>query len=89
MRRVDNLTAEFEDLRSKLKSLIVGEVVWELDYRVLSDKFPHVFKWGTGAEYLKILLERVDLKKFIEDVQVELKTSTQAKQKKLLQKIKL
>lgn len=89
MSRVDNLTEEYDSLRSKLKNLRVGEVVGELDYRVLAEKFPHVFKGGTGAEYLKVLLERIDLMAFIEANQVELKTATQAKQKKLLQKIKL
>jgi DNA-directed RNA polymerase subunit beta' len=38
---------------------------------------------------LKILLERIDLLKFIEEQEVELKSATQVKQKKILQKIKL
>ena len=80
---------EFEDLRNKLKMLNVGEVIGELDYRVLRDKFPHVFVWGTGAEYLKKLLERIDLEAFIGKEQDELKRATQMKKKKILQKIKL
>ena len=89
MAQLDELTAEFEELRDGLKSLKSGEVVGELEYRVLAEKFPHVFKWGTGAEYLKVLLERIDLLQFIEDQELELKTATQIKQKKILQKIKL
>lgn len=89
MQRVDDLVKEFEELRNLLKSLKVWEVLWELDYRVLSEKFPHVFVWWTWAKYLRILLERIDLMKFIEDAQIELKTSWQSKQKKILQKIKL
>lgn len=89
MKRLDDLTAEFDELKSSLKSLTSWEVVWELEYRVLSDKFPHVFKWGTWAEYLRILLERIDIKEFIRATQKELITATQVKQKKLLQKIKL
>ncbi|NUJ97624.1 DNA-directed RNA polymerase subunit beta' [Candidatus Gracilibacteria bacterium] len=89
MAKVDNLTNDYDILKARLKNLKLGEVVGELDYRVLAEKFPHIFKGGTGAEYLKILLERIDLSKFIEDVEIELKTTTQAKQKKLLQKIKL
>jgi DNA-directed RNA polymerase subunit beta' len=38
---------------------------------------------------LKKLLERIDLAEFIRERQVELKTATQVKQKKILQKIKL
>ncbi len=89
MKTLDTLTQEFEDLRIKLKMLVVGEVIWELDYRVLKEKFPHVFIWGTWAEYLKKLLERIDLEKFIQDEQEELKKATQMKKKKILQKIKL
>ena len=89
MKKLDDLTAEFDELKSNLKSLEVWAVVGELEYRVLSEKFPHVFVWGTGAEYLKVLLERIDLLEFIEKNQTELRTATQAKTKKILQKIKL
>lgn len=89
IKRVDDLTWEFENLRNLLKSLRVWEVIWELDYRILADKFPHVFVGWTWAQHLKTLLERVDLMQFIEDAEKELKVSTQAKQKKLLQKVKL
>jgi len=89
MKNLDELTEEFEELRDALKNLKSGEVVGELEYRVLDEKFPHVFSGGTGAEYLKKLLERIDLLEFIEKQQSELKVTTQAKQKKILQKIKL
>ena len=89
MKRIDDLTEEFGELKDGLNLLIVWEVVWELEYRVLNSKFPHVFRWGTWAEYLKELLARIDLLKFIEEKELELKTVTQIKQKKVLQKIKL
>ena len=43
MARLDALTEEFDELKTNLKSLEVGAVVGELEYRVLSEKFPHVF----------------------------------------------
>ena len=89
MKKLDDLDAEFDDLKEKLKNLAVGEVVWELEYRVLSDKFPHIFKWGTGAENLKTLLERINLSKFIEARQKELKVATKTKTKKIIQRIKV
>ncbi|PZM81983.1 hypothetical protein DLH72_04655 [Candidatus Gracilibacteria bacterium] len=89
MSKLDELTSEFESLRNGLKSLKVGEVIGELEYRVLDSKFAHVFKGGTGAEHLRKLLERIDLLKFIQEQEQELKTSTSVKQKKILQKIKL
>lgn len=89
MSKIDDLTAEFEELRNGLKSLRVWEVIGELEYRVLDSRFSHVFKWGTWAEYLRILLERIDLMEFIKEQEIELKNSTAIKQKKILQKIKL
>ena len=89
MSKIDALDSEFDELKTNLKSLSVGAVVGELEYRVLSEKFPHVFVGWTGAEHLKTLLARIDLLEFIEINQRELKTATQAKTKKILQKIKL
>ena len=87
--KLDDLKAEFDELRDWLKSLQVWAIIWELEYRVLASKFPHVFKWGTWAEYIKVLLERIDLLQFIEEQELELKQATQIKQKKIMQKIKL
>ena len=89
MTKLDDLNNEFDELKKSLKTLTVWEVIWELEYRVLAEKFPHVFEGWTGAEYLKILLERIDLSTYISERQAELKVATQAKSKKLMQKIKL
>ncbi|MDQ7009611.1 MAG: DNA-directed RNA polymerase subunit beta' [Candidatus Gracilibacteria bacterium] len=89
MSRLEDLDQEFDELKKGLTGLNVLEVVGELEYRVLAQKFPHVFEGGTGAEYLKKLLERIDLKEYIIRMQAELKVATQAKSKKLMQKIKL
>ena len=89
LKKLDDLTLEFEELRARLKMLNVWEVIWELDYRILKDRFPHVFMGWTWAEYLRILLERIDLNKYIQDQQDELKVATTVKRKKILQKIKL
>ena len=89
MSRLEDLDAEFDELKKGLTNIVVWAVVWELEYRVLAEKFPHVFDWGTGAEYLKKLLERIDLKDYIIEMERQLKVATQAKSKKLMQKIKL
>jgi len=44
MKPLEDLTVEFEDMKASLKDLAEGAVVGELEYRVLNDKFPHVFK---------------------------------------------
>jgi DNA-directed RNA polymerase subunit beta' len=88
-RKLDELDTEYNKLKDLLKSLRVAEVIGELDYRILYEKFPHVFKGGIGAEYLRILLERIDLKEYIAREQAELKTAPKSKHKKILQKLKL
>ncbi len=87
--KIDELDREYAKLKDLLKGLKEAEVIGELDYRIVYEKFPHVFKGGTGAEYLKLLLERINLKEFIEREQAELKISPKSKQKKILQKLKL
>ena len=89
MKPLEDLDAEFEEMKASLKDLTVGGVVGELEYRILNEKFPHVFKWGTWAEYLRVLLARIDLLEFIETTQKALRVATKIKRKKLLQKIKL
>jgi len=58
-KRLDELDEEYTGLRDKLKSLEVGMVISELDFRSLHDKFPQVFQGGTGAESIRKLLDRI------------------------------
>ena len=89
MAKLDELEAEYTKLKDLLKQLKEGEVIEELDYRVVYDKFPHCFKGGTGAEHLEVLLKRIDLKEFITTQQAELRIAPKSRQKKILQRLKL
>lgn len=44
MKPLEDLQEEFDEMKASLKDLKVGGVVGELEYRVLNEKFPHVFK---------------------------------------------
>lgn len=89
MKKLDDLEAEYSKLKELLKQVAEGEVMGELDYRLAYDKFPQVFKGGTGAEHLEVLLKRIDLKEFIARETADLRTAPKSRQKKILQKIKL
>ena len=89
MVKLDALEAEYAKLKDLLKQLHEGEVIGELDYRLAYEKFPQVFKGGTGAEHLEVLLKRIDLKEFIARETVDLRTAPKSRQKKILQRIKL
>lgn len=88
-KQLDHLDEEYNRMKDLLKSLKESTVIGEFDYRIMYDKFPHVFNGGTGAQHIKTLLQRIDIKKFISDHQKELKTAPKSKQKKILQKLKL
>jgi DNA-directed RNA polymerase subunit beta' len=88
-KQLDHLDEEYNRMKDLLKSLKESTVIGEFDYRIMYNKFPHVFKGGTGAEHIKTLLQRIDIKKFISDYQKELKIAPKSKQKKILQKLKL
>jgi len=49
--------------KGSLKELKTGKVLGEAEYFNLSARFPNVFEAGSGAEAVRKLLERVDLKK--------------------------
>jgi DNA-directed RNA polymerase subunit beta' len=88
-KRLDELDEEYAGLRDKLKSLEVGMVISELDYRSLHEKFPQVFQGGTGAESIRKLLDRINLADMIQSLQKDIKTAPKSKEKKLLQKLRL
>lgn len=43
-KRIDDLDEEYKEIRTKIDALQVGEIIGELDYRMLYERFPHVFK---------------------------------------------
>jgi len=87
--RVEELTLQHRQAKEDLDTLAVGKVIGELEYRDLSMKFGHVFQAGTGAESIRKILENLDLKAFVKDLEEERKKSTGQKYKKLLRRIRL
>ncbi len=61
-----------ETTRDYLKTLRIGQVLGENEYFALSRKFGSVFKAGSGAEAVREILEKMDLKKEIKNIEAEL-----------------
>ena len=59
----------------------------EREYRAYYDKYGTAFKVGMGAEAIKELLKRVDLKKEIDELTTELEGSTGQKRVRLLKRL--
>ncbi|MGE3341584.1 MAG: DNA-directed RNA polymerase subunit beta' [Candidatus Altimarinota bacterium] len=87
--QLDELADSYDRAKSELKSIKPNTVISELEYREMSMKFGHVFTAGIGAEAIREIVEKIDLKKFIEDREEELKNVTEMKQKKIFKRIKL
>ena len=87
--KIEELTLQHHQAKEDLESLATGKVIGEIEYRELSMKFGHVFHAGTGAESIRKILEKLDLKAFIKTLEEERKKSTGQKYKKLLRRIRL
>ena len=88
-KKIEELTLQHSQAKEDLENLRVGMVLGEIEYRELSMKFGHVFHAGTGAESIRKILEQLDLKPFIVELEELRKKSTGQKYKKLLRRIRL
>lgn len=87
--KIEELTMQHHQAKDDLDTLSTGKVIGEIEYRELSMKFGHVFHAGTGAESIRKILEDLDLKEFIKELEEARKKSTGQKYKKLLRRIRL
>ncbi|PIV45179.1 MAG: DNA-directed RNA polymerase subunit beta' [Candidatus Nealsonbacteria bacterium CG02_land_8_20_14_3_00_37_10] len=71
---------------SNLKPL---KTLSEVDYHRLSLKYGEVFEAGTGAEILRKIFEKTDLKKQIEELKKELETAQPLSKRKILARLEI
>jgi len=85
------LKAAREKAREEVGSLQPLNIVSEVDYHDLSLKYGEVFEAGTGAETLKKIFEKIDLKKEIANLKAELEKEKLApvSRRRILRRIKL
>jgi DNA-directed RNA polymerase beta' subunit len=69
------LNQEATALRSALESLRPGRILSETEYFALSRRFGNVFKAGTGAEAIRQILEKMDLRKEIVKIERDVENS--------------
>jgi DNA-directed RNA polymerase subunit beta' len=65
------------------------KILSEIDYHRLSLKYGEIFEAGTGAEVLRNILEKVDLKKEIEVLKKELAETQPGNRRKVLTRLKI
>ncbi|MEA3449901.1 MAG: DNA-directed RNA polymerase subunit beta' [Patescibacteria group bacterium] len=87
--KLKNLQKAFEQAQKELRDLKPLLIISESVYRNLSLKYGHIFEAGIGAEAIRKLLERIDLKKTITSFENELKDAIESKKDKLTRRLKL
>jgi DNA-directed RNA polymerase subunit beta' len=87
--KIEVVNENFKIAREELKSLTVGAVLTETDYRNVSMKFGHVFRAGIGADAIREIIQKIDLKDFLKESEKEFKKSSGQKQKKIVKRMKL
>jgi len=84
---------ELKSLRDKAKEEVLSlkplKILSEVDYYNLSLKYGEIFEAGTGAETLKSIFEKIDLKKEIRNLEEQLEKVNPANRKKVLSRLKL
>ncbi len=73
-----------------LENLQVGQVLGEMEYFNLSRRFGSVFRASSGAEAVRSILEKMDLKKEVQKIEKQLEnTKENLTQTKLLRRLKM
>ncbi|MDI6717774.1 MAG: DNA-directed RNA polymerase subunit beta' [Patescibacteria group bacterium] len=84
------LEDKMKDAKNQLTSLKEGYILGEAEYFEASRKFGDVFEALSGAEAVKKLLEKIDLKKLAAETEKELEnTGEEGREKKLLMRLRL
>src|SRR3989339_360335 len=87
--KLESLEKAAEQAKKELRDLKPFKIISENAYQDLSLKYGHVFEAGIGAEAVRQLLERGNLKKMAKELDEEIATAIPSKKKKLIRRAKL
>ncbi len=88
--KIKELDSRMHEIKTLLTSLKENQILGESEYFSLSRRFGDVFEASSGAESVKKLLEKIDLKKLYELTQKELEeVADETKKRKLLHRLRL
>ncbi|HWB39505.1 MAG TPA: DNA-directed RNA polymerase subunit beta' [Candidatus Saccharimonadales bacterium] len=88
-KETEQLTKDFELYRDQISGLTRLALINETDYRNLPDEVRSLIKVGMGGAALKELLESVDLKQLIEELDAEATEAKGQRRKKLMKRLRL
>jgi DNA-directed RNA polymerase subunit beta' len=84
---------ELEEMRNRARQEVLSlkplEILSEMEYHEFSLKYGEVFEAGTGAETLRKIFEKTDLKKEISNIKTQLEKTSPQNRKKVLRRLKI
>jgi len=86
--KLSDLKSARDTAREEVLGLKPFKTLSEIDYHRLSLKYGEIFEAGTGAEILRKLFEKIDLKKKIVDLKKEMENSQPISRRKILARLK-
>ncbi len=89
LEKVTNLEEAGEIAKKELRELRLKEIISENKYQDLSLKYGHVFEASIGAEAIKYLLTRIDLKALGKELDVLIETCPPQQKKKMVRRSRL
>jgi DNA-directed RNA polymerase subunit beta' len=87
--KMESLNDALDQAQKELKELKPLLIISENSYQNLSLKYGHIFEAGIGAEAIRELLSRIDLKKTGKLVSDQLEICIDSKREKLMRRLKL
>ena len=87
--RLQTLKQAKDRAREEVLNLQPLRVLSEVRYHELSFKYGQIFEAGTGAETLRKIFEKIDLKAEIDKIEKELKETPAANKRKILRRLKI
>ncbi len=88
-KEIEDLSSEFEIYRSQISSLAKLNLINETEYRGLPDELKKIIKVGMGGSALKELLDEIDLKELIKELDTEVKDAKGQRRKRLMKRLRL
>jgi len=89
-RQLKIITDEYNLVKKEIQSVVFKRILPEEEYKELSLKYGHFFGAKIGAEAILDLLEKLDLKEYIEVLEKELKkTANLLQKKKIIERLRL
>ncbi len=83
------LEAEVQSSREALEGLHVKQLLTDMQYRDLEERFAHVFRAGIGAEAIRDLLARVDLEQEYYRLREESRATSGQRKQKAIKRLKV